>query len=480
MPSSTESSLLTEAAMLFGARGLHDAMTPQQRLMARYSYELQARPLGRLPTGEYTGQMEPPGNWRTWLCMPGRGWGKTWTLNQWVRRKAKKHPGCRIAIIGATASEARKITGKGDSGLVNICPPWERPHFNVTDQCYEFPNGSLAFLYSADKPDLFRGPQFHFVASDELAKWRRLSECIYNIQFGLRLPVRGGRAQWMIATTPRPLQTLRDIKNKPTTVTTVGSSFENASSLDPDTLAEWLAWKDTAIGRQELGGELFDQAEGAVYERRWIRFCKPEDVPPLDRIGVGVDPAETDGKASDDTGIIVAGSVGTGIRARAWVLDDRTCHKSPDAAAREVVKAYVDHHASFIKVDGGRNGQAFCSLIKMAAQLMGVTVNVLPPKGGNAGKRAWASPVAGVYEQGRVTHVVRPLFDPERPISSDVPVLRELEEQMCTWTEEKQEMGECGSPDRMDAASYVLTELLIRSAPSIRGLNDSRSTTRRM
>jgi phage terminase large subunit-like protein len=461
-----QTSLLTEAALLLGARGLHDALTPKQRLVARYCWAANARRGGRLPSGDYTGQVEPPGDWRTWLCLPGRGWGKTRILNEWVRDRAKRYPGCRIAVIGATAGEARKITGEGESGLVNVCPPWERPHFNVTDQCYEFGNGSTAFLYSADKPDLFRGPQFHFVAADELAKWRRLNECIYNIQFGLRLPVKGGRAQWMIATTPRPLQTLRDIRAKATTVTTVGSSFENAANLDADTMEEWRQWEHTTIGRQELGGELFDEDKNAVYKLKWIRRCMPNEVPRLDRIGIGVDPAETAGEGSDDTGIIAAGSVGQGAKARGFVLDDRTCHLTPDAAAREVVKAYVDHHASFIKIDGGRNGEQFCALIRMAGQLMGVPVNVLKPKGGNAGKRAWAQPVAGMYEQGRVTHVFRMYVDPLNPVASDVPVLRELEEQMTTWTEERQEQGECGSPDRMDAASYVLTELMLRGAPA--------------
>lgn len=467
-------SLLTEAAIALGARGLHDTLTPQQRQFARYCWSANCRPGERLPTGEYTGQEEPPGEWRTWLCLPGRGWGKTRVLNEWVRKKARLFPGCRIAIIGATASEARKIAGEGESGLVNICPPWERPHFNVTDQCYMFPNKSRAFLYSADKPDLFRGPQFHFVASDELAKWRRLSECIYNIQFGLRLPVRGGRAQWMIATTPRPLQTLRDIKSKPTTVTTIGSSFENAANLDVETVKEWESWKNTTIGRQELGGELFAEVEGACYKREWFQWCEPGDVPELDRIGVGVDPAETD-TGEDDTGIIVVGAKGRGIKAQAYVLDDRTCHRTPHQAAEEAVKAYRDHHAGFMKVDGGRNGKLFCSLIKMAAERMGVSVNLRPPKGGNLGKRAWASPVAGVYEQRRVYHVRTFRFDPDFPVRSDAPVLRDMEEQMCTWTEEKQEQKECGSPDRMDANSYVMTELdvgMFGAVPSSAGIVD--------
>lgn len=298
-------SLLAQLAHKYGPRGLHDALTPKQRQIMKYCWEANARPLSRLPSGEYVGQMEPPGNWRTWLCMAGRGWGKTRTLNEWVRTKAKKHPGCRIAIIGATASEARKITGEGESGLINICPPWERPHFNVTNQVYEFPNSRWRFCTLQKSLVYFGDRNFIFVASDELAKWRRLGECIYNIQFGLRLPVKGGRAQWMISTTPQPLQTLRDIRRKQNTVVTIGTSFDNVANLDAETIEEWNAWRHTTIGRQELFGELFDEVVGAVYKRSWIQQIAEKDIPPLDRIGVGVDPAETE-TGNDDTGIIVA------------------------------------------------------------------------------------------------------------------------------------------------------------------------------
>jgi phage terminase large subunit-like protein len=470
----TTKSLLAQVAAKVGPEKLYRLMTPEQRLFARYSYEANARPMGRLPTGEYTGQMEPPGDWRVWLLLPGRNWGKTWTLNQWIRRRAKKYPGCRIGVVGATTAEVRKTVGQGESGLLNICPPWEKPHWNVTDQCYEFPNGSNAFLITAEKPDTMRGPQFHFLALDEFAKFRRIMEVWYNAQFCLRLPVRGGRAQMMITTTPRPLQILRDIRIKDTTAVTVGSSFENAAHTDPSTVKEWLAWKDTQIGRQELMGELFDEQAGAIFSRKWYKYIADEKLPQMDRIGVGFDPAETSRKESDDSGIIVAGRSGVGIAARAYILDDRTGHGTPDAMARRAVETYRDWGASFMKIDCGRGGEAFIALVRMAAQQLNVSVNVLAGKGGNLGKRAWSEPIKGVYEQGRIFHTTRTLDE------SDIPVLRALEEQQCTWTEECETGPERWSPDRMDAANYVLTELMLQGQIVQAGLNSTPAGGRRM
>lgn len=468
-------SMIARLARMYGPRKLHDLLTPAQRQVMKYSWEANVRPLGRMPSGEYTGQEEPPGDWRIWLLLPGRNWGKTRTLNEWVRKKAKKHPGCRIGVVGATTSEVRKIVGQGPSGLLNICPPWERPNWNVTDQCYEFPNSSIAFLMTAEKPDIMRGFNLHFLALDEFAKYRQMVEVWYQAQFCLRMPVRGGKAQMLIATTPRPLQLLRDIRGRDNTVVTIGTSFENSANTDPDTVKEWLRWKDTTYGRQELGGELFDEQVGAIFSRKWYHYVEDALLPPLERVGVGFDPAETSKKQSDEHGIIVAGSEGHDAKQNGYLLDDYSMRGTPDAAAKRAVEAYRDWGATFMKIDGGRNGEASVALVRVVAQSMGVNVHILPPKGGNLGKRAWGEPIKALYEEGRIFHSTRTMQD-DRGIT-DVPVLRQFEEQQCTWTEECDTGPDRWSPDRMDAGNYVLTELMLKGGTARQaGLN---SGTRR-
>ena len=54
----------------------------------------------------HAGQMPPPGGWRTWLIMAGRGFGKTRAGAEWVRAVAEADPGARIALIGETEGAA--------------------------------------------------------------------------------------------------------------------------------------------------------------------------------------------------------------------------------------------------------------------------------------------------------------------------------------------------------------------------------------
>lgn len=42
-------------------------------------------------------QVAPPGNWRVWLVMAGRGFGKTRAGAEWVRLTAEENPEARIA-----------------------------------------------------------------------------------------------------------------------------------------------------------------------------------------------------------------------------------------------------------------------------------------------------------------------------------------------------------------------------------------------
>ena len=74
------------------------------------------------------------------------------------------------------------------------------------------------------------------------------------------------------------------------------------------------------------------------------------------------------------------------------------------------------------------------------------------------GKSLRAEPVAALYEQGRVHHVRG---------------LGELEDQMCRMTTQGYQGR--GSPDRVDALVWALTELLVQPAgayrrPTIRSL----------
>jgi Terminase large subunit, T4likevirus-type, N-terminal len=104
-------------------------------------------------------QLPPPGDWRTWLIMAGRGFGKTRAGSEWVRACADANPQARIALIGATLVEARAVMVEGESGLLAICPPDRQPKYEPSLRRLTWPNGAQATLYSAQEPESLRGPQ---------------------------------------------------------------------------------------------------------------------------------------------------------------------------------------------------------------------------------------------------------------------------------------------------------------------------------
>ena len=104
-------------------------------------------------------QLPPPGDWRTWLIMAGRGFGKTRAGAEWVRMVAENDPAARIALVSTSLAEARAVMVEGESGLIACCAPDNRPVFEASLRRVRFPNGATAQLFSAADPETLRGPQ---------------------------------------------------------------------------------------------------------------------------------------------------------------------------------------------------------------------------------------------------------------------------------------------------------------------------------
>jgi phage terminase large subunit-like protein len=104
-------------------------------------------------------QLPPPGDWRIWLILAGRGFGKTRSGAEWVREIAERCPDARIALVATTLSEARAVMVEGESGIIACCAPDNRPVFETSLKRLRFPNGAQALIYSAQEPESLRGPQ---------------------------------------------------------------------------------------------------------------------------------------------------------------------------------------------------------------------------------------------------------------------------------------------------------------------------------
>ncbi|EDP66816.1 hypothetical protein BAL199_17183 [alpha proteobacterium BAL199] len=383
-------------------------------------------------------QLPPAGDWRVWLILAGRGFGKTRTGAEWVRGLAESGRARRIALVAETAADARDVMIEGESGLLACCAPWGRPKYEPSKRRVTWPNGAIATSFSADDPDQLRGPQFDAAWADEIAKWR-YEAAWDNLMLGLRL---GADPRCVATTTPKPRAWLARLMADPGTVVTRGATRENAGNLAPGFLDQILArYAGTRLGRQEIDGEFLTEIPGALWTRTLIEGARalPGAVPGLARIIVAVDPAVTSGSDSDETGIVVAGVDGEG---RFWVLEDLSGRMSPDLWARRSADAYRRHHADAVVCEVNQGGDLVVATLR--------TVDgSLPVRAVRAtrGKRLRAEPVAALYEQGRVRH------------AGPFP---ELEDQMAGFT------GASGdaSPDRLDALVWALTDLAFDRPPA--------------
>ncbi len=221
----------------------------------------------------HSGQLPPHNDWRNWLIMAGRGFGKTRAGAEWVRDYALRCPGVRIALVGATLSDVRRVMVEGESGLMNIGPEADRPRWEPSNAELHWPNGSMATVYSAATPEKLRGPQHHIAWCDEVGKWaKRTGQRAWaNLQLGLRL---GEAAQTIITSTPRAAALFRKIKAAAGTIITGGRTQDNRH-LSPDFKAEMeRLYSGTRWGRQELDGELIEDLEGAMWSRQMIEDCR--------------------------------------------------------------------------------------------------------------------------------------------------------------------------------------------------------------
>lgn len=84
-------------------------------------------------------QLPPEGDWRIWLILAGRGFGKTCSVNEWAIEQARKYPKSRGALVAATAADARDVIVEGESGILNIAPPDFMPKYSPTRRRLDVP-----------------------------------------------------------------------------------------------------------------------------------------------------------------------------------------------------------------------------------------------------------------------------------------------------------------------------------------------------
>ena len=383
----------------------------------------------------------PPGNeWRVWLIMAGRGFGKTRAGAEWVRAVAENDPAARIALVAASLGEARAVMVEGESGVLAVCPPERRPSFESSLRRLTWPNGATAMLYSGAEPESLRGPQHSHGWCDEVAKWDNASGRAMaawdNLAMGMRL---GEEPQVLATTTPRAVPLLRRLLDDEGVATTRGTTEDNKGNLPGRFIRDIRrTYGRSLLARQELDGEMIADLPGALWTRSLLEECREAAASsPSARVVVGVDPPASAG--GDACGIIVVALGEDGI---ARVLADASVAKAgPERWARAVAQATRAWQADRVIAEANQGGAMVASVLR-AADI------ALPIKLVHAsrGKVARAEPVAALYEAGRARH------------AGTFPA---LEDELCGLIQGGAYQGPGRSPDRADALVWALSELML-------------------
>lgn len=162
------------------------------------------------------------------------------------------------------------------------------------------------------------------------------------------------------------------------------------------------------------------------------------------RVAVGVDPAGGARVDNDETGIVCAGIDDDG---HGYIWRDESGNYTPDEWGEKVCSVYDLDSGDIVAAERNFGGDMVESTIKHADQNINVKMVT-----SSRGKYLRAEPIAGLYNQGLIHHVGHEL--------------KPLEDEMCSFKQ-----GVTKSPNKLDAAVFALTELMIRTGkkrPNIR------------
>jgi hypothetical protein len=253
---------------------------------------------------------------------------------------------------------------------------------------------------------------------------------------GMRL---GKSPRVAIATTPRPTKIIRELlaREGKDVVVTRGSTLENSANLAPTYVDQILErYKGTRLERQEIHGELLEDVPGALWTRETLERTRAE-MTTMQRIVVAIDPAGSSQEGADETGIVVAG---LGQDGHGYVLDDLSGRYTPTEWARRAIGAFHVWKADRIVCEKNYGGE-------MVENTIAAVDATIPIKciSSSRGKVLRAEPIAAFFDQKRA-HLVG-----THPL---------LEDQCCRFSSDW-ERSRDGSPDRIDAMVFALTELML-------------------
>lgn len=417
-------------------------------------------------------QIPPDGSWSVFLFLAGRGAGKTRSGSEWlVKRTLEKpydssgHPAERL-VVADNISDTRSICIEGPSGILRVLHRlgYEEVSGNkvITDASNKYRyvkspkpqillhgTGASIYFTGADA-DAVRGFNLADVWMDEPAKWDDSRKVWREGIFpALRANIPGDKPRAFVTGTPKPVpqlqEWLRDTTGRVEVVR--GSTFDNSRNLSDDFLHEIKSmYEGTALGRQELYGEMLDSMEGALFSFSSIESNRVDIGP--ERVAhrcVAVDPGLTGAEDGDEMGVVVACR---DSQDHIFIIADETTKAAGRDAAIYAWKIFERYHADTLVYESNL-GKAWMHEVLNAAYEELKRDGMFPqdstaplvPVFSTQGKKLRAEPVAVRYSEGRVHHIGR--FDL-------------LEQQMVGFDPLKSQ----ASPDRLDALVHACRHLI--------------------
>lgn len=387
-----------------------------------YDFELWRLPQQRMPADA---------QYKYYINLSGRGASKTRVSSEEIRKRALATPNTRINLIAPTHSDCRDTNLEGDSGIISVCHPSEIKKYLKNQGQVLFSNGSRLLTFSAQEPERLRGKQSHYCFMDEFCSFDdNMQEILTQVQMSNRL---GTDPKVYITTTPKPSKVLEDLIARSDAHVVVSGTLANPFLATSQVKELVERYANTAIGQQELFGQILTEQRGANWTREMIdnNRVQPDQVPELIRTIISVDPSSTNTKRSDECGIMV---VGMSADKHIYVLRDLSVKTTPQLWAQRVMQAFHQYHASTVVVEKSDG-----DLVKTILNNMDRTVPIRMLSHQRKGKTVRAEPIAQLYQQGRVHHV---------------GYHKELENQLCSKVQ-----GDSTSDDRHDSLVYGCREL---------------------
>lgn len=328
-------------------------------------------------------------------------------------------------------------------------------NWNKADWFIKFPNGSEVWIAGLDDKERLEkvlGNEYATIYINEASQTSYLA--FTTLMSRLAQKIEGMKNLYLVDCNPPTkkhwIYQLFFLHRDPQEKTPVKKELYETMLMNPadnieNIASDYLELLDAMPERQKKRfkeGVFLDEIDGALFKQADIDKNRVDHAFDLFKTAVAIDPATSAKDSSDNTGIVVGGvAEGVSVTGKpenhAYILKDASGKYTPAEWGKKAIQLYYQYQCDCIVAESNQGGDMVRNVIHSIDPDIKVYL-VHATKG----KMRRAEPISNFYEQGRVHHV---------------GMFFELEEELTTYTGDISEE----SPDRFDAAVWLLTHLMI-------------------